>query len=224
VGAHVATRDAASSTPVADRVWTVPNVLSATRLIGVPVFCWLLLGADHAWGDWAALGVLGYSGVSDWLDGKLARALRQTSRLGQLLDPAADRLYIVATLVTFTVRDIVPIVLTVVLLAREAALAGLLPVLRRHGYGPLPVHYLGKAATLGLLYAFPLRLLGVRGGAGVDDVARVLGWAFTVWGTCMYWFAGVLYAVQVRRLVRGDEPGQQPPRGERPDAPREALA
>jgi cardiolipin synthase len=142
-----------------------------------------------------------YSGITDYLDGKLARAWGQTSRLGQLLDPAADRLYVVATVAAFTVRSIIPLVLTGVLVARELFLGALLPVLRRHGYGPLPVSYLGKTATLCLLYAFPLLLLGTRAGA-LGDVTRVIGWAFTVWGTALYWFAGGCYAVQVHRLTR----------------------
>ena len=188
-----------------DRVWTIPNALSFARLLLVPVFLWLLLGPRSEAADWAALGILMFSGISDYLDGKIARAWGQTSRLGQLLDPAADRLYIVATVVAFTVRGIVPVVLLVVLAARELFLGALLPVLRRHGYGPPPVHYLGKAATLNLLYAFPLLLLGTHAGA-VGDVTRVVGWAFTVWGTCLYWFAGVLYALQVRRLTRPGGP------------------
>jgi cardiolipin synthase len=158
--------------------------------------------------------------VSDYLDGKLARMLGQTSRVGQLLDPAADRLYIVATVLCLTARSIVPVVLTVVLLVREAILAGLLPVLRRHGYGPLPVHYLGKAATLSLLYAFPLLLLAVHAG----EVALVIGWAFTVWGCCLYWFAGVVYAVQVRALTTRRGRGGGPAAGGRPDAVERALA
>ena len=210
--------------PITDRVWTIPNILSFARLLGVPVFLWLLLGPRTGWADSAALGVLMFSGVSDYLDGKLARAWGQTSRLGQLLDPAADRLYIVATVAAFTVRGIIPLVLTLVLFARELFLAALLPVLSRHGYGPLPVHYLGKAATFNLLYAFPLLLLGSRAGA-LGDVTRVVGWAFTVWGTCLYWFAGVLYAVQVRRLVRADRSAAEPGRthGDPSDDAEEAI-
>lgn len=187
---------------VSDRIVTVPNALSVLRLLGVPVFLWFLLGPH--W-DWAALGLLMVSGATDWLDGKLARALGQTSRLGTLLDPAADRLYIAATLVAFSVRGIVPLVLTGVLVARDVLMALPLWQLRRHGYGPPPVHYLGKAATFNLLYAFPLLLVGAQGGT-VGTAGNVLGWAFTVWGTGLYWFAAALYVVQVRRLTRGDPP------------------
>ncbi len=135
-----------------DRVWTVPNALSMLRLLGVPLFLWLLLGPQA---DGWAIVVLMLAGISDWADGKIARALDQHSRLGTLLDPAADRLYIVATLVALALRDIVPMWLVLLLLAREVVLAILLVVLRRHGYQALQVHYVDKAATFILLYAFP---------------------------------------------------------------------
>ena len=142
------------------------------------------------------------SGVTDYLDGKIARAWGQTSRLGQLLDPAADRLYILATLIGLTVRDIVPLWLTLLLVGRDVLLASTLPVLRRHGYGPLPVHFLGKAATFNLLYAFPLLLLGEWRQRWSATSRTPFGWAFAIWGTALYWWAGVLYLVQVRDLVR----------------------
>jgi len=183
-----------------DRVLTVPNLLSFLRLLGVPVFLWLLLG-PHA--DVAALIVLALAGASDWLDGKIARWLDQTSRIGILLDPAADRLYILATLVAFVVRGIIPWWLAALIVGRDAVLSLCLPVLRRHRYGPPPVHYLGKAATFNLLYAFPLLLLATRQGT-VADVARPIAWAFTIWGTALYLWAGALYVMQVVRLVRAD--------------------
>jgi cardiolipin synthase len=185
---------------VSNRVFTLPNALSLLRLLGVPLFVWLMLGPEQ---DLLALGVLVLSGFSDWLDGKLARAWGQVSRIGQLLDPIADRLYIVATLVTFAIRDIIPWWLAAVLLARDAVLALTLPVLRHYGYEPLPVHFLGKAATFNLLSAFPLVLLSQVEGA-VGDVAAPFGWAFMIWGAALYWWAGLLYLAQVARLVRAD--------------------
>ncbi len=185
------------SPAVSDAIWTVPNLISALRVVGVPVFLWLLLG-PHADG-WAII-LLMVSGVSDYLDGKLARAWNQTSRLGTLLDPAADRLYIVATVVALAVRGIIPVWLVVALVGRDVLLAFTLPVLSRNGYGPLPVHYLGKAATLNLLYAFPLILLGA-GHGWAAPAARTVGWAFTVWGLALYWYAALLYLVQVRDLT-----------------------
>src|SRR4051795_7398109 len=150
-----------------DRVVTLPNLLSLLRLFGVPLFLWLLLG-PHADG-WAVL-VLALAGVTDWADGKIARALGQSSRLGALLDPAADRLYIVATLIAFVLRDVVPFWVVAVLVGREVVLGLMLLVLRRYGYPPLQVHYLGKAATFTLLYAFPLLLLADGDGPVVAAV------------------------------------------------------
>lgn len=186
-----------------ERVLTVPNALSFLRLLGIPLFCWLALGPEA---DGAAVAVLAASGATDYLDGRLARLLGQTSRLGELLDPLADRLYIVATLVVLAVRDIVPWWVVALLIARDLILTAALPVLQRHGYGPLPVHVLGKSATFALLYAFPLLLLGDGPGTGAE-VARVIGWAFAIWGTALYWWAGVLYLEQVRRIVRADNGG-----------------
>jgi CDP-diacylglycerol--glycerol-3-phosphate 3-phosphatidyltransferase len=184
-----------------DRIVTVPNALSLLRLFGVPLFLWLVLG-PHADG-WAVV-VLAIGSFTDWLDGKLARLLHQTSRLGQLLDPAADRLYIVATVIALSVRQIMPWWLAGILLGRDVVLLGFVPVLKRHGYGPaLPVHYLGKAATLNLLYALPLLLLG-DGSGSWSHAARIAGWAFGIWGVALYWYAGGLYGAQVRQLVRAD--------------------
>jgi cardiolipin synthase (CMP-forming) len=186
-----------------DRVWTVPNALSVLRLLGVPLFLWLLLGPEA---DGWAVVVLMVSGVTDWADGKLARVLGQASRLGALLDPAADRLYIVSTLVAFVLRDVVPLWLVAVLVGRELVLGLMLLVLRWYGYPPLQVHYLGKAATLILLYAFPLLLLADGGSAWVPWVAPV-AWALTIWGSALYVLAGLFYVVQVAGLVRAERAG-----------------
>jgi cardiolipin synthase len=186
----------------ADRVWTIPNLLSLLRLLGVPLFLWLVLG-PHANG-WA-FAVLAFGGISDYADGKIARRFNQSSKLGALLDPAADRLYIIATIVALTIRGILPLWLAIAIPARDLLLLATVPVLRRLGYGfALPVNFAGKAATLNLLYAFPLLLLSVGDGA-VAQVSRPVGWAFTAWGTALYWWAGVLYVVQVRQL-RADSP------------------
>ncbi len=183
---------------VTDRVATLPNALSLIRLFGVPLFLWLVLG-PHADG-WAFL-VLMVAGATDWLDGKLARSLGQTSRLGQLLDPTADRLYIVAVVVGFAIRGIIPVWLAVALPVRDIFLFCLVPLLRTRGVTALPVHVLGKAATAALLYAFPLLLLG-DGPGGWPELARVLGWACAIWGTALYWWAGILYGYQTVKLLQ----------------------
>lgn len=192
-----------SSAVSSRRVVTVPNALSALRLAGVPLFLWLMLG-PHADG-WALL-VLALSGVTDWADGVLARRLNQMSRLGALLDPAVDRLYILASLVALVLRAIVPWELAAVLVGRDLILAVALLLLRRVGWAPPEVHYLGKAATFCLLYAFPLLLLGSYQGV-VASVARPIAWAFTLWGTGLYLWAGAVYLAQTRRLLAAPESG-----------------
>lgn len=181
---------------ISSRVFTIPNLVSLLRLALVPVFAVLIVVGEDVW----ALAVLAFSGFTDWLDGVLARRLHQVTRLGQMLDPAADRLFIFVTLAGLAWRDVVPLWLLVVIVARDVLLVCLLPVLARHGYGPLPVSFVGKAGTFALLYAFPLLLLATMPGA-VGAVAHVVGWAFTWWGVGLYWVAGVQYVRQARELL-----------------------
>ena len=184
-----------------NRVLTLPNLLSAIRLAGVPLFLWLVLGPEA---DGWALALLMVSGITDFLDGWLARRLHQTSVVGQILDPVADRLYILAVVVGLALRDVIPWWAAVSLPLRDLLLWGLVPLLRTRGYSALRVHFLGKAATFNLLYAFPLLLLGDGEGV-VATLATVFGWAFAIWGIGLYWWAGLLYAWQVRRLLATTE-------------------
>ncbi|MEL4359381.1 MULTISPECIES: CDP-alcohol phosphatidyltransferase family protein [unclassified Luteococcus] len=181
-----------------DRVLTIPNLLSFLRLIGVPVFVWLMLGPRA---DGWAVALLMFAGFSDWLDGHLARAWHQTSRVGQMLDPVADRLYIASTLVALAVRQLIPWWLVLLLVARDVLMLALVPLLRTRGYTSLPVHLIGKAATFCLLYAFPMVLLG-EGQSTIALVCKVLGWAFAIWGTALYWWAGLLYVRQTFHLLQ----------------------
>ena len=184
--------------PVADRVFTVPNMLSILRLTGVPLFLWLLLGPEA---DGWALVVLVASGVTDWLDGKLARWLNQTSKLGTMPDPAADRLYTLATLIAFVIRDIIPWWVAVLLLSRDALVGLFLWLLKRSGYATPEVTYVGKAATFCLMYGFPLLLLA-QGGSTAAEVARPIAYAFTIWGSVLYLWSGLLYVIQVMTTLR----------------------
>ncbi|WP_246857591.1 CDP-alcohol phosphatidyltransferase family protein [Oerskovia sp. KBS0722] len=186
----------AADQEVSSRILTIPNVISLLRLALVPVFAVLIVRGNDEW----ALAVLAISGASDWLDGILARRLNQVTKLGQMLDPAADRLFILVTLIGLAWRDVVPLWVLVVILLRDVTLLCLLPVLTRHGYGPLPVSFVGKAATFALLYAFPLLLLAEAPGA-LGATASIIGWAFTGWGIGLYWLAGVQYIRQTRQLV-----------------------
>lgn len=189
--------------PVAhsDQVLTLPNLLSAVRLLGVPLFLWLVLGPEA---DGWALLVLVIAGATDFLDGWLARRWNQTTVVGQLLDPVADRLYILAVVVGLGLREVIPWWLALSIPLRDALMWGLVPLLRTRGMSSLPVHFLGKSATFNLLYAFPLLLLGDGEGTAAE-LARTFGWAFAIWGVGLYWWAGVLYAWQVRRLLATTE-------------------
>ena len=183
-------------TEPSDRVLTIPNALSFARILGVPVFLWLLLVPEA---DLWALALLVLAGITDWLDGAIARATGQTSRLGSMLDPLADRLYIAATLLGLAVRSIIPWWLVGLLVLRELMLVALLPLLRRRGLMSLPVTVTGKAATFCLMWGFPFLLLGsVNGPIGV--AAMACGGAFALWGTGLYWWAGIGYVITTLRL------------------------
>lgn len=184
----------------ADRVLTVPNALSVLRLIGVPVFLWLLL-VEHA--DGWAFALLIASGITDFLDGKLARLLDQGSRLGALLDPFVDRLYLVATLAAFVLRDLLPWWVAVILVGRDVILTATLGIYRRRELPPPEVIYLGKAATFALMSALPWLLAGEMDWSA-DGFGRAFGGALLIWGTAVYVWTGVLYlgkAVAVARAI-----------------------
>ena len=178
------------------RIWTVPNALSAARLLGVPVFFWLIVGPKN---DGLALVILVISAFTDWLDGYLARRLNQFSRLGELLDPLADRLYVVAALIALFMRDLIPTWVVIALLSRDLIMFLFLIYLKKFGYNGVPVHFVGKAATMNLLYALPLILMGTFDGM-VGQIAHIFGWAFLLWGISMYWYAALLYIQQISKL------------------------
>jgi cardiolipin synthase (CMP-forming) len=182
---------------VTQRILTLPNLLSFVRLSLVPVFLVLLLVGQ----DLAALLVLVVSSATDYLDGYLARRLGQVSRLGQLLDPAADRLFIFATLLGLAAREVVPWWLVIAIVARDGMLLVLGVVLANHGYGPLPVHHLGKIATFCLFYALPLLVLA-QAVPATAFLASPMGWAAAAWGAFLYWWAGIVYVVETARVIR----------------------
>lgn len=185
--------------PVRDRVLTVPNALSVIRLVLVPVFLYLLLAVDAT--GWA-VAILMFSGASDWADGKIARLFDgQSSRLGELLDPLVDRIYMVVVPISMAAVGFVPWWVVALLLGRDLVLAGTLPLLRRRGLSALPVTYIGKAATFALMSGLPLVLLG-QFDAQWARVVLALGWGFLIWGLAMYLWSGALYLVQVGMVMR----------------------
>lgn len=175
---------------------SVPNMLSILRLIMVPIFLLLLLNGEFL----ASLIVLAVASATDWLDGQIARRFNQITRLGQMLDPAADRLFIFATLIGLTINGNIPLWLAVIVVSRDVMLLVVYPILANHGYGPLPVHFLGKAGTFALLYALPL-LLMADVWPQAQAVILPLAWGFAYWGIALYWLSGVLYVAHVVKLV-----------------------
>lgn len=178
-------------------VLNIPNVLSFLRIALVPVFLWLLLEEMFV----SAITVLAIAGLTDFLDGYLARKLNQTTKLGKMLDPVADRLYIFATLLALSATGYVPWWLAGLVILRDLLMLISLPVLASVGHRSLPVHYLGKASTFALLYAFPLLLMGKIFTAAAFIITP-LAWAFALWGVALYWWSGFVYLWQLVLLIR----------------------
>jgi cardiolipin synthase len=197
-----AVREAATTTAVSDRVLTLPNAISLARLLCVPVFAVLILAGR----DVAALVVLVLAGISDHVDGYLARRWDQVTRIGQLLDPAADRLYVTVALLGLAWRDVLPWCLVGLLVARDLVLTANVLVLRRHGLSSLPPHLVGKTATLVLLTSLPLLLLAETAdelaAGSLAAVVRPVAWALVLWGTALYYWAAAGYLWQTWVLVR----------------------
>ena len=178
-------------------VLNIPNFLSFLRIALVPVFLWFLLEEMFV----SAITVLAIAGLTDFLDGYVARKLNQTTKLGKLLDPVADRLYIFATLLALSATGYVPWWLAGLVILRDLLMLISLPVLASVGHRTLPVHYLGKASTFALLYAFPLLLMGKI----FTEAAFIItpaAWAFALWGVALYWWSGFVYLWQLVLLIR----------------------
>jgi cardiolipin synthase len=178
-------------------VINVPNLLSILRIALVPVFLWFLLDEFFL----AAIVVLAIAGLTDFLDGYLARKLNQITKLGKMLDPVADRLYIFATLLALSVTGYVPWWLAALVILRDVLMLISLPVLASVGYKSLPVHYLGKASTFALLYSFPLLLMG-KIFTEAAFIITPIAWAFALWGVALYWWSGFVYLWQLVLLIR----------------------
>jgi cardiolipin synthase len=183
---------------MASSIATWPNALTGLRALGIPLFIYLALGPQA---DGWAIAVLAVGGATDYFDGKLARALGQESKLGEILDPTIDRLYILATLIVLYMRDAIPLWLITTLIVRDAVLALVALALAAKGKAPLKVTFVGKAATFNLLYAFPFLLLALRDSTA-GEIAFILGWAFAIWGVALYVATGVSYFLTALKAIR----------------------
>ena len=169
-------------------IWTIPNILTLLRALGIPLFLWLFLWQNNS--TWSFI-VLAIGAATDYLDGKIARALHQESALGAAMDPTIDRAYIAATVVALAYRHFIPSWLVGILIARDIWMVGALAVKRSRTGEVFTVTFLGKAATFNLLYAFPLLLL--QSDHGLGNIAHNVGWSFALWGIGLYLFTAIEY-------------------------------
>ncbi len=184
-----------------DRIWTVPNVITFVRLACLPVFVWLLFAQDN---EYAAAWLLGVLGATDWVDGFLARRWKQVSTLGKVLDPVADRLLLFVGIVSILIEGSVPVIVAVLVLAREALISLATVGLAALGARRIDVTWFGKAGTFCNLFAFPFFLAGGDQQLGWRDTATMVGWVFAVPGILLSWYALALYVpIAIRALREG---------------------
>jgi cardiolipin synthase len=199
-------RDAARATSA---IWTVPNLISLTRILLIPVFCWLILNEDST-----TAGILVFAGVvaTDWVDGTIARRTGQVSEVGKILDPVADRLAIASGLIALMVRGAFPVWAGVLILARDLAVlvVGSVVLIRRGVR--VDVRAIGKVATFSLMIAVPSISWGNLG-YPLAELALACGWAAFAVGIVEYYVAAVVYALDIRAAHLRDErskPGTLP--------------
>lgn len=184
---------------VSNRIWSIPNAISALRLLLVPVFAVLVFTGNDVW----ALIVVTFSSFSDWLDGFLARRMNQITKLGQALDPIADRCFIFVTILALTIRGVLPWWLLIVVALRDLVMLALVWVIAKKGHQPMAVTNVGKAATLCLLVAFPLFIFsGIPEITGLyESVSSALAWVFAMLGALLYWASAVQYMTRGKTLL-----------------------
>lgn len=182
-----------------DRLLTLPNVITTSRLLLVPIFIWLVASADEP--AWAAV-LLAVMGATDWVDGQVARRTGQVSELGKILDPAADRLVLMISIVTIVVAtDAVPPAIWVPVMIREPIMFIAVPVLALMGANRIDVTWYGKAGTFALMCCFPALLYGTSD-APLADLMEVVGYVTGVVGVVLSYYAAFLYLPMARRALR----------------------
>jgi len=194
----------AGEDPGLDRILTVPNAVTVVRLACIPLYVWLLFGADN---QLAAAGLLAGLGATDWIDGYIARRFHQVSTFGKVLDPVADRLLVVTAVITIMIHGAVPIWFGVATLAREVVVSGAVLLLASLGAARIDVLWVGKAGTFALMTAYPLFLVS-DGTAGWQQVIRAVAWIIGVVGLTLAWVAAASYVPVARKALadgrRGD--------------------
>lgn len=176
------------------RIFTLPNIISFIRILGIPYFLWLLLSEGEVL---KAAVVLIIVGATDWIDGALARALNQVTDLGKMLDPVADRLALIAAVIGGYIAEIVPLTIVIGLILREVILAGAAAYLLKKTGGTLAVRYMGKVATALLYTSVPAFYLAAADIA--PSVLHPLGWILGVAGLTLYFVVAFQYIIEIRQ-------------------------
>ncbi|MFU0547862.1 CDP-alcohol phosphatidyltransferase family protein [Gardnerella pickettii] len=180
-----------------NRVLTVPNVISFLRICSIPYLAVLI--AQHKM--WPALIVLAIAALSDCIDGYIARTFNQVSKLGQILDPIADRLLIVCSTLALAFAKIIPWWALALVVLRDAIMAILIVILAQYDYGPLPVNFMGKTGTALLMVTIVLFMIVFAIAAEPMLILYAAAIACAIWGITLYWFAGILYCIQAYKLL-----------------------
>ena len=186
-----------------DRILTVPNAITLVRLACLPVFLWLLASGNR-W--WAGL-LLGALGATDWVDGWIARRWDQVSTVGKVLDPVADRVLFLVTIVAIIIDGAAPVWFCIAVLAREVVVALATLSLAALGARRIDVTWYGKAGTVFLMFAFPAFLWGVSDWS-LDGLFAFLAWVFALPGLVLSYWATVLYVPLAARALRDGRAGR----------------
>jgi cardiolipin synthase len=180
-----------------DRIVTAPNAIALVRLACIPLFLWLLFGADR---QTLAAVLLAVLGATDWVDGFVARRYGQVSTLGKVLDPVADRVLVVTAVIAIIVHGAVPLWFGVATLAREVVVSGAVLLLASLGAARIDVLWIGKAGTFALMFAYPAFLLSY-GSASWQGPIRVVAWVTGLVGLALAWVAAASYVPVARRAL-----------------------
>jgi cardiolipin synthase len=192
-----------------DRVLTIPNALSLGRLACVPAFLWLMFGRRNRV---AAAVLLGSLGVTDWVDGYVARRFNQVSTVGKVLDPTADRVLLVTGIVAILVDGAVPRWVGWLAVSREVTVGVGAATLAAMGARRVDVQWAGKCGTFGMMCAFPLFLLSNADNFRWRREARAMAWPCALVGLACSWYSIPGYLRLGRDALRGhdDEPVGSP--------------
>ncbi|WEV58239.1 CDP-alcohol phosphatidyltransferase family protein [Bifidobacterium sp. ESL0728] len=183
-----------------DIYFTVPNLISILRIVSIPFISWLI--AQHKM--IVALIVLAVSAASDGLDGIIARKWNQVSKIGQILDPLADRLLIFCSILALGLAGIIPWWMLFIVGLRDLILLVLIIILAQHDYGPLPVHFVGKAGTALLMISITALIFADLWSNTFTQILHLAALAAGIWGIILYWLAGYIYIRQGVKLIRHD--------------------